>query len=127
MAKKKGRNPPSRGKYDQNNPVVSFRVKRKDKDRFIAIREKLGMSHGDVYKAGLGVIEVKVRAEEEIRQEAYEEGQLNGYELAESEYKVTYPCGKCKKMIPVTTDEEKKAIRDFMVQSGWCHGDCNNP
>ena len=127
MAKKKGRNPPSRGKYDQGNPVVSFRVKRKDKDRFIAIREKLGMSHGDVYKAGLGVIEVKVRAEEEIRQEAYEEGQLNGYELAESEYKVTYPCSKCKRMMEVTTEGEKKAIRKFMVENGWHHGDCNNP
>jgi hypothetical protein len=126
MAKKKRRNPPSRVKYDRDNPVVSFRVKRKDKDRFIAIREKLGMSNGDVYKAGLGVIEVKVRAEAEIRQEGYEEGQLSGYELAESEYKVTYPCSICGKSIEVTTDKEKEAIAKYMVEHGWAHGDCLN-
>jgi len=84
------------------------------------------MSNGDVYKAGLGVIEVKVRAEAEIRQEGYEEGQLNGYELAESEYKVTYPCSICGKSIEVTTDKEKEAIAKYMVEHGWAHGDCLN-
>jgi len=121
---RKKRKSPARDRYERNNPVVSFRVKRKDKDRFVAIREKLGMSHGDVYKAGLGVIEVKVRAEEEIREEGYEEGQLSGYELAESEYKVTYPCSICRKSIEVTTDEEKKAIAKYMCEHGWGHADC---
>ncbi len=127
MAKKKRRNPPSRKKYDQDNPVVSFRVKRKDKDRFTAIREKLGMSHGDVYNAGLGVIEVKVGAEDEIRQKAYDEGEESGINRAAAVYMVTYPCSKCGKMMEVGSEEEKKAIRKFIVENGWHHGDCNNP
>ena len=60
MAKKRRKNPPSRKKYDENNPVVSFRAPKKDHDRFLVIRKKLGMSHGDVYRAGLGIFDKKI-------------------------------------------------------------------
>ena len=125
MAKKQRRNPPSRRKYEENNPVVSFRVPKKDYDRFLVVREDLGMSHGDVYRAGLSVTEVNIRDEEEIKQQAYEEGQVCGYELAESVYKITYPCSICGKPIEVTTEEEEKAIRRFMIENRWHHGDCS--
>lgn len=127
MAKKKRKNPPSREKYERDNPVVSFRVSRKEYDVLQATKKKEGRSNADIMRAGLGLFEVKIRAEEEIRQQAYEKGQVNGYELAESDFKITYPCSRCKKMIEVTTEEEKKAIRKFMVDNGWHHGDCNNP
>ena len=126
MAKKRRRNPPSREKYEKENPVVSFRVPRTDNDRFIAIREKLGMSHGDVYKAGLGVIEVKVRAEEEVRQEAYDKGWEDGIEAAEGLYAVSCPCSKCGKKKTVTDEDEKKAICRFMMANRWHHADCND-
>ena len=126
MAKKRRRNPPSREKYEKENPVVSFRVPRTDNDRFIAIREKLGMSHGDVYKAGLGVIEVKVRAEEEVRQEAYDKGWEDGIEAAEGLYAVSCPCSKCGKKKTVTDEDEKKAICRFMMANRWHHADCDD-
>ena len=127
MARTKAKGiPPSRKKYEEDNPVVSCRVPKELYNRLRAIKKVEGKSMTDILKAGLGLFEVKVRAEKEVKQEAYEEGQLNGYELAESEYKVTYPCSICGKSIEVTTEEEKKAIRGYMVEHGWGHADCIN-
>ena len=127
MARTKAKGiPPSRKKYEEDNPVVSFRASRKDYGTFIAIREKLGMSHGDVYKTGLGVIQVKIRAEEEVRREAYDEGWEKGITGAVEAYMVTYPCSICGKSTEVTTEGEKKAIRGYMVEHGWGHADCIN-
>ena len=117
---------PSREKYEKENPVVSFRVSKKDYARFEAIRQKLGLSHGDVYRNGLGVNEVKIGSEEEIREEAYEQGKIEGFELAESIYKVTYPCSNCREVINVDTEEEKNAIKTYMREHGWGHADCVN-
>ena len=121
---KKKRKSPSREKYEKENPVVSFRVPEKDYARFEVIRQKLGLSHGGVYRNGLGVIEVKIRSEEEIREEAYEQGKIEGFEIAESIYKVTYLCSVCGKEIEVETDVAKKAIRRYMREHGWGHTDC---
>jgi len=127
MARTKAKGiPPSRKKYEEDNPVVSCRVSKELYNRLRAIKKTEGKSMADILKAGLGLFEVKVRAEKEVRQEAYEEGQLNGYELAESEYKVTYPCSICGKSTEVTTEEEKKAIRRYMVEHGWGHANCIN-
>lgn len=127
MAKAKKKKTPSRLKYEQNNPVSSSRIDKQLKETLREIKEKEGLSQADVLRRGTGLVEVKMRKEEEIRQQAYDEGEENGIRMAERVYMVTYPCSKCGKMKAVTTDEEKKAIRDFMVQSGWCHADCNDP
>ena len=127
MARTKAKGiPPSRKRYEEDNPVVSCRVPKELYNRLRAIKKAEGKSMADVLKAGLGLFEVKVRAEKEVRQEAYDEGHINGYELAESEYKVTYPCSICGKSIEVTTEEEKKAIRGYMAEYGWGHADCIN-
>jgi hypothetical protein len=90
------------------------------------IKKAEGKSMADILKAGLGLYEVKLSAKKEVRQKAYEEGQLNGYELAKSEYKVTYPCSICGKLIEVTTEREKKAIRGYMREHKWGHANCVN-
>ena len=125
-SKSKKRKSPSRQRYEVRNPVVSFRMSKKDYARFEAIRQKLGLSHGDVFRNGLGVNEVKIRSEGEIRGEAYEQGKIEGFELAESIYKVTYQCSICREVIDVDTDEEKRAIKKYMRENGWGHADCVN-
>jgi len=123
----KSKKTPSRIRYEQSHPTVSFRVSKELYDRLQAIKETTGLSNADLLKIAAGKLEVKIRREDEIRQQAYEEGRLKGFELAESIFKITYPCGKCKRMMEVDTEEEKEAIRKFMIKGGWCHGDCNNP
>jgi hypothetical protein len=124
MARKRRKSPPSRKKYDENNPVVSFRASKNDRDRFLVMREKRGMSHGDIYRAGLDIGENKIKGEEEIREQAYEEGWEKGIEEATELYAVPYQCSVCGKEIVVHTQDEKKAIKTYMREHGWGHGDC---
>ena len=84
------------------------------------------MSNTDILMLALDPIEIKVRAEEEVRQSAYDEGLEKGISEAVELYMVTYPCSICGKEIEVTTDEEKKAIRTYMREHGWGHADCIN-
>jgi len=126
MARRKKNKSPARDRYEKGHPVISFRVDKELYDRLKAIKKVEGRSMADILKAGLGLIEVKIRTEKEIWQQGYDEGQVNGYELAESEYKVTYPCSICGESIEVTTDEEKKAIAEYMREDGWGHADCIN-
>ena len=131
MGKAKKKKTPSRLKYEQNNPVSSSRIDKQLKETLREIKEKEGLSQADVLRRGAGLVEVKMRKEEEIRQQAYDRGYDKGYEdaakAAEELYAVPYRCIKCGKEIIVTTDEEKKAIATYMHEHGWCHGDCNNP
>jgi len=126
MARGKKNKSPARDRYEKSHPVISFRIDKEFYDRLKAVKKVEGRSMTDIMKAGLGLIEVKIRTEKEIWQQGYDEGQVNGYELAESEYKVTYPCSICGKSIEVNTDEEKKAIATYMREHGWGHADCIN-
>ena len=124
MAKKKKKTSPSRKKYDRNNPVVSCRLSMKEHDVLQATKKKEGRSNADIMKVGLGLTEVKVRSEKEIRRKAYREGHIKGYELAQSIYKVTFPCAGCRREIEVRDDATKKAIREYMIRDGWGHAEC---
>jgi hypothetical protein len=126
MTKKQRSTTPSRKRYEKAKPVISLRVPKELHDRMLVAKEKEGMSYTDILKAGLGMFEVKIRAEEEVRQDAYDEGQLNGYELAESVYKVTFPCKACGKPITVEDEATKEAIKGYMLEHGWVCGDCLN-
>lgn len=129
MAKGKKNKPPARDRYEKKNPVVSCRVDRALHDRLQAAKLAGGKSYADILRIGLGMLEVKVRKEKEIRDRAYEEGYDKGYEdaaKAGEEFVVPYRCVKCGEEIIVTTDEEKKAIAIYMRENGWGHGDCLN-
>jgi hypothetical protein len=75
-------------------------------------------------EAAVGLFEVKGKKEEEIRQQAYDEGWDKGIEQAAELYVVPYQCSICGKEIVVDTDEEKKAIKTYMREHGWGHADC---
>ncbi len=121
MKKKKT---PSSGRYDKNNPVVSFRALEKDREIYLEVKQKQGVSHGDIYRAGLGIFHKKMKDEDKIRQEAFDEGMEYGIEAIEAIYAVKYPCGKCGKEMIVETEEEKKVIRKFMMDNEWGHAEC---
>lgn len=116
--------PPSRIKYEQNHPTVSFRVTKELYDRLEEVKKAEGESTADVLKVGVGLLNVKVSEEKEARTQGREEGFNEGYEMAEDLYKVTYQCRGCGKIIEVTTKEEKRAIKEYMQQNGWGHKEC---
>ena len=122
--KKHRKTPPSRRKYEEANPVLSFRVPKEVYNTVQARMESEGIGRLEILKAGLGLFEVRDRAEKEIRQKAYDEGYDDGVNAACKCFGVTYPCSGCGEDIMVDTEEEKKAIRQFMVDNGWHHPDC---
>jgi hypothetical protein len=124
MTEKKKNKTPSRLKYEREHPTLSFRVSKELADRLRVVMEAEGMSTTDVLKRGLGLVEVKMRREEEIRREAYQAGWEQGYGDAYDEYMVEYPCSVCGKSIIADTKEEKEFIKRKMREEGWGHGDC---
>jgi len=126
MLKSKKKRTPSRIRYEQKHPTVSFRVSKELYDRLQTVKDAEGKSAADVLKVGLGLLEVKVVKGKEARRQGYEEGFEKGYEEAESLYKVTYPCKICRKTIEVMSVKEKEAIKGYMLEHGWGHADCVN-
>jgi hypothetical protein len=124
MVKKKRRNPPSRKRYERDNPVASCRVSREVYDRLLTIRKLEGRSMADILEAGLGLFEVKVKSEKEIWQQAFDAGEESGINRAEELYAIRYKCSGCGEEMFVSTDEEKTAIRRFIKEQGWGHKEC---
>ena len=123
---KKKRKPPSREKYERENRVISFRAPKEIFASLQEVKDKEGRSYLDIIKVGLGRLEVRLRAEKEVRQIAYDEGWEKGVTEAMDLYTVTYPCSVCGREIEVTTDEEKDDIRVCMRNHGWGHAECHN-
>ena len=107
------------------NPTVSCRVSREIYDRLRTATEAKGMSFADALKVGLGLIEVQVAAEATARKEGYEMGYKKGYTAAERLYKVIFPCSVCRKPIPVTGVDAKRAASKYMQEHGWGHKECH--
>lgn len=126
MAKGKKKKTPSRLKYEETHPTMSFRATKEVEDRLRVVQKAENKSVMDIFKIGLGLLEVKIRSEAEIREKAFREGHRKGYELAESIYKVTFPCSVCRETIPVEDKVTKEAVKKYLVQDGWGHADCIN-
>ena len=115
--------PPSRTRYEQSHPVVSFRVPRDIYDELQRIKEEGDRSFTDILKLGMGKAERDNKEVAKIRKQARHEGYQKGYGEAELKYKVTYPCSMCGQMMVVTHENEKKAIEGYMAQAGWQHSE----
>ena len=77
-----------------------------------------------VLKIGLGILEVRVKEEAEVREQGYAKGHRKGYAEAERLFKVTYPCSVCRETLTVTSRDEKEAIRQYMQEHRWGHIAC---
>jgi hypothetical protein len=115
---------PSRVRYEQAHPTVSCRVAKELYNRLQAVKQAEGRSFTDILKIGLGVLEVQVKKEAEVKKKAHAEGYRNGYDEAERLYKVTYPCIVCRQTVTVKTEHEKEAIKKYMQEHRWVHTAC---
>ena len=117
--------PPARARYEKTHPVISLRVDKELCDRLKVVKKKEGKSAADIMRVGLGIVEVKIRSEQEIWQQAFDEGEESGIERAVAVHAVPYNCVICGEEIIVTTDEEKRAIKRYMREYGWAHAECH--
>jgi len=115
------RKPPSRIKYEESHPTVSCRVPKEIYNSLQDIKKREGRSLTDILKVGLGILESKVKKEDE----AYSRGYDKGYRKAELEFKVTYPCSVCRKTIALRGKDAKQAASEYMEEHGWGHAECH--
>ena len=126
MVKVTRRKAPSRVRYEQSHPTISCRVPLEIYQKLQAVKKAEDRSFTDILRIGLGQLEVKVSQEKEARQQGYKKGYNDGYKRAAALYMVSYPCKKCGKMIAVTDNNEKEAIKTYMLEHKWSHSECSD-
>ncbi len=105
--------PPSRLRYEETHPTVSFRLRRELYEQLRATLERSEHSFADFVKEALGVKERTVGA-------AYNKG----YEAAREKYLVTYHCRGCGGLLEVDDPKGKAAARQYTEKGGWEHLAC---
>ena len=117
--------PPSRVRYEQSHPTVSFRL---DKDTHDLLKQRLedlgGISFADFIKDSLGLLQIKIPNTEDIKETAWGEG----YDQAEKDYQIWYYCSVCRERMDMEPNSDShKAMIGYMKENGWghksCHGD----
>ena len=116
--------PPSRSRYEQYNPTVSFRVPKDIYDRIRRTKSTVGNSFADIFMVGFAKTDLWAKKLEEARKKGYDEGHQKGYDEARLRYRVTYNCSICGQGLEVTHTEEKEAITRYMRENGWAHQQC---
>lgn len=121
---KNSKKSPSRIKYEQNHPTISVRLPKDKREKLLAMLKTMDVTLPQLILNFIGEHEIKIQPIEIIKGTSFRAGLGKGYQQAVKNCAIKYPCSKCGKEIVVSTEEEKKAIRGFMTESGWRHGDC---
>ena len=107
---------PSRKKYEEENPTVSARLPKEERDKLLVVLRSLGLSLANLLVSFADEYEVKVVPLDEARRAGYEE--------AKNLYMVTFPCRICRGVISITSPKSKEAAAQYMREHGWGHAKC---
>jgi len=121
---RKNHKSPSRIKYDQNHPTISVRLPKDKREKLLAMLKTMDVTLPQLILNFIGEYEIKIKPIEIIKGASFKAGLGKGYQQGIKNCAIKYPCSKCGKEIVVSSKEEKKAIRDFMTESGWHHRNC---
>jgi hypothetical protein len=113
------RQPPSRRRYVAAHPTIGVHCDRETYDALIALRERSGLSFGELVRQALGAVEMDVASVEEV-------GRARGYRQAKARYCLTAPCSRCGQPIEIRAGSE---MADAAVRavSDWEHTQCPEP
>ena len=124
MGNKRKDKPPSRKKYEVDNPTVSARVSRKTRARLYKNLAVLGMSLADALKVLAGELEVKAKPIAKVWQTAFAAGREYGFNEAKRRYAISYKCAGCGEEILVSDNNTKEAIVRFLRDHHAGHVEC---
>ena len=115
--KRDKKNPPSREKYEKENPTVSARLPIEKRDKLLSVLRRLGLSLRNLL---IGVVD-----ETDIKLKPIDEARKTGYEEAKERYMVLFPCDTCGELLPITSPKAKKVAGQLMSDAGWGHATCH--
>ena len=111
--KRKVHKAPSRKRYEEEHPVVSFRVTRELKEKLEELQAMSRKSLGDILREAVG-----------LQAPSAKESFDKGVEIAEENYKIVYKCSVCGGNEEVFGPIEKRAAAKLLTQAGWGHSTC---
>jgi hypothetical protein len=97
---------PSRIRYEENNPTVSFRIPIEQLEQLNKVRDEQGVSYKDLILAGAGMLEKdRTRALKKVR---------------------IGTCSACGEPIDfdLTSKKEIDQLAETLSEVGWYHDDC---
>ncbi len=114
--------PPSRIRYEKNNPIVSFRIEKRLYKELKALLKNQGMSIGDFFRVALKKQQVDF---DKLAGFQYDKGYDDGYDNGFGSFEM--PCNVCGKPIlfdVMTEPETEQIVREAFAN--WGHSDCLN-
>ena len=119
MAKNKTKRFPSQIRYDETNPVVSFRLTKEEHDKVKAIADDQGCTVSYLFKDAMGLIEE--------REGWAKKGRMQGNEEATRMWRIWGYCVKCGKEMYVRPNSSvHEKIIEFLKESHWGHANCDD-
>jgi predicted DNA-binding protein len=114
---------PSQRRYMDENPAITFRMKREEKERIVQMAELAGKSVSELVRVALlGLEEDFSEAYEKVRNEGYKKGFMD----AKKTYRLWNYCNICGGVIDLLPNSnEHKAIIDYLKKERWGHPKCH--
>ena len=110
---------PSQIKYEENNPTITFRMKKHEKDIIREMSKKFEKSISQLVRESL------LEARKEYS-DAYDKGHLDGFKEGSVEWASWFYCSKCGEKIFIKPNSNvHKIIIGYMKEHHWVHAECD--
>jgi len=110
---------PSQRRYMDENPAITFRMKKEEKERIVTMAELAGKSVSELVRVALLGLE-------EDFSEAYDESNNIGFATAKSNFRVWFYCDVCAGVIDILPNSDiHKVIINYLKQERWGHPECH--
>lgn len=108
---------PSQARYFASHPVVSFRLKKEERERLVEIAEREGKTLGQYVRDFLHGIIAERANEDAIFSRGYRQGK--------KDWGIWFYCAVCGKPIMIRPNSEgHEAVIELFKMNGWGHSSC---
>ncbi len=110
---------PSQIKYEENNPTITFRMKKHEKDVIREMSKKCEKSISQLVRESL------LETQKEYS-DAYDKGHRDGFKEGSDAWAIWLYCSECGEKIFIEPDSDvHKAILGCMEGHHWIHAKCH--
>ena len=112
----------SQRQYMDENPAITFRMKKEEKERIVQMAELAGKNVSELVRVALlGLEEDFSEAYEKARSEEYKKGFMD----AKNAYRLWFYCYVCGDVIDLLPNSDiHKAIIGYLKNERWGHTEC---
>jgi len=111
---------PSQIRYEENNPTITFRVTKEEKELIERIAKLSKRSVSTLVRMKLLDLEKEITL-------IYNQLKADADQKAKEKYALSYPCPICGSMIIIRPNSKShNEIKQYLKENGWAHADCIN-